>query len=276
MSNKLTKTKKKPETKKSKNKSEVKKVDGKQKNLMKNNDLVYLSYTGYIKESGDVFDTTIEKEAKDKGIFRSNQVYEPILVAIGDGWVVKGLDNALAGKELNKKFNVNISAVDGFGERDPKKLIVYNRRKLIEAGLDPAINPLGPGMVVNINNLPAVVRTVSSGRALLDFNPPLAGKNITYDAKITAKCNSSEEKIVALVKRRYPDLAKKDKLYSVDSKTNTLNIYIAESEMNVQDFTFIKKGLSTDFFKFISNIKKVNYKEEIIKPDTEKETKPKN
>ena len=73
------------------NKSEVKKVDGKQKNLMKNNDLVYLSYTGYIKESGDVFDTTIEKEAKDKGIFRSNQVYEPILVAIGDGWVVKGI-----------------------------------------------------------------------------------------------------------------------------------------------------------------------------------------
>ena len=102
MSNKLTKTKKKPETKKSKNKTEVKKADGKQKNLMKNNDLVYLSYTGYIKESGDVFDTTMEKEAKDKGIFRSNQVYEPILVAIGDGWVVKGLDTALTGKELNK------------------------------------------------------------------------------------------------------------------------------------------------------------------------------
>ncbi len=226
-------------------------------------DLVYVDYVGMVKESGEVFDTTLEGEAREAGVFRPDQIYEPMLVAIGDGWLVKGLDEALVGREVGQEFEEEVPPEKGFGGRDPKKIVLYTRRKLLEAGIKEDIYP---GMVVNVKGLPAVVRTSSGGRSLLDFNPPLAGKTLQYKVWIRSICETIDEKIRALVERRYIKLAEKKKLYNLRKKSKVLKINISEGEMYVQEIQLVKKGIASDVFKYVPGIERVQFVEEIVKP----------
>ena len=231
-------------------------------------DLVYIDYVGKVKESGDIFDTTIEEEARKAGIYREDQVYEPVLVAVNSGWMVKGLEEALIGKEVGQEFTEEIPPSKGYGERDPRKIILYTRRKLLEAGIR---EELRPGMIVNVNGLPAIVRTAGGGRALLDFNPPLAGKTLIYDVKIRSICDTVDKKIRALVKRRHRGLAEKKKLYRLAKKTKTLQIYLSEEEMMERDIQLIKKGIAGDIFQYVPEVERIQFIEELEKPKEEEE-----
>jgi len=62
----------------------------------KKGQLILLDYTAKIKDSGEVFETTIEDEAKKHSLHESNIKYMPKLVSVGEGWVLKGLDDALS------------------------------------------------------------------------------------------------------------------------------------------------------------------------------------
>ena len=48
--------------------------------------------------------------------------YGPRLISIGEGWVLKGLDEALASANSGDKLSVEITPDKGFGERDPSKV----------------------------------------------------------------------------------------------------------------------------------------------------------
>ena len=57
--------------------------------------LILVDYTSKVKDTGEVFETTIEEEAKKHTLHEPNVKYQPKLVSIGESWVVKGLDEAL-------------------------------------------------------------------------------------------------------------------------------------------------------------------------------------
>ena len=62
--------------------------------------LILVDYTSKVKDTGEVFETTIEEEAKKHSLHEPNVKYQPKLVSVGESWVVKGLDEALA-KTIN-------------------------------------------------------------------------------------------------------------------------------------------------------------------------------
>ena len=61
----------------------------------KKGQLILLDYTAKIKDSGEVFESTNEEEAKKHSIHDPNLKYMPKLVSVGEAWVLKGLDDAL-------------------------------------------------------------------------------------------------------------------------------------------------------------------------------------
>ena len=65
-------------------------------------DVIYLDYTAKVKETGEVFDTTIEEVAKEERLYKEGEVYEPMLVVLGEGWVLKTLDEKLHDFEIDK------------------------------------------------------------------------------------------------------------------------------------------------------------------------------
>ena len=217
-------------------------------------DFILIDYVTTIKETGEVFDTTREDKAKESGIVKENTVYEPMLIVVGEGWVLQELDDSLIGLELNTPAIIEIPPEKGFGPRDPSKI----RRVPVRRFRGQDVN-LFPGAQIEVEGSIAVVRSVGSGRVQLDFNPPLAGKTLVYDLTVLSKIEETEEKIKALIHRRLP---------SIDVGTFTINMIDEEVTIEPPDESyylegvqFSKRGIASDLMRFFQDINKITFLE---------------
>ena len=145
---------------------------------------------------GKVFDTTIKEEAAktdlDKDLEGKEKQFEPLSLCVSEGMVVKGLDKELENKEVGKEYTVNLKSAQAFGKRNPQLIKTVSLSSFEEIPQR--------GIFVNFNGLLARVINVSGGRVLVDLNPPLAGKDVTYKFKITEVIEENADKVKVLAK----------------------------------------------------------------------------
>jgi peptidylprolyl isomerase len=232
--------------------------------------LILVDYTSKVKDTGEVFETTIEEEAKKHTLHEPNVKYQPKLVSIGESWVVKGLDEALAKTSVGDKKTVEISPDKGFGERDTGKVRMIPLRKLGEDAEKVSI-----GDTVEVDNKKGVVRFIGSGRVQIDYNHRFAGKIILYDINVLKELKTDDEKTSGILKRYLP--VKDDKI-SFKKTGKTLEITIPEEMFRADGLHAIKHFIQTDVFKFIPTLEQVNFIESHVNKttkSTEKTTKTK-
>lgn len=162
---------------------------------VKKGDFIEITFVGRIKETGDIFDLNDVDVAKKNDLFDPKHKYEPAIVCIGHGDVVPGLDSALEGKEVGKEFKAVVSAENGFGKRDPKEVKLLSLSSFKEQDIKPY-----PGMPVSLNGKEGTIRNISGGRILVDFNHPLAGRNLEYTIKINKIVEDDNEKVKGFLK----------------------------------------------------------------------------
>jgi len=56
---------------------------------------IKISYTGKVKDTGAVFDTSDAKVAKEEGLEKKGRVFKSLPLVVGAGQVITGLDEAL-------------------------------------------------------------------------------------------------------------------------------------------------------------------------------------
>jgi len=180
----------------------------------KKNDFIELEFTGKIKDTGEIFDTNIAEDAKKMG---EGIEVKSLIVCIGQGMVIKGLDKELEGREINKKYMIELSPDKAFGQRDPKLIRLFSLNTFREKNVNPK-----PGMVFALDNMLVRIISVSGGRVLVDFNNPLAGKTIVYEFRIKKKITDEKEKVNALMnfffKKRFDFEIKDNKIIIKDRK----------------------------------------------------------
>lgn len=230
-------------------------------------DFILLNYTAKIKETGDIFDTTFEEIAKKEQLYKEGEIYEPKLIVIGEGWVLKPLDESLLSMKLRKSQIVEISPEKAFGQRDPEKVKRVPLKHLTSKGKNPAI-----GMRVEYNKKMAIVRSIGAGRVLLDFNPPLAGKTLIYEAVVAKKIRIIKEKVVALIHRRIPE-ADQTK-FAITLKEKKLTVNMPEDTFYIEGIQIAKRGIAMDTQRLLEDISEINFVETFKSPP--KPTKPKN
>jgi FKBP-type peptidyl-prolyl cis-trans isomerase 2 len=162
---------------------------------IKKEDFVEIEYTGKLKEEDAIFDTTSEKIAKESKIYNQNMRYGSVIICLGEGQVLKGLEKALEGKDLDKEYTIELAPEEGFGKKDPKMIQLIPTNKFKKEGIQPV-----PGLQINVDGLLGVIKTVSGGRTLVDFNNPLSGKDLVYTVKMKRKIDDNKEKISGYVK----------------------------------------------------------------------------
>lgn len=236
--------------------------------------LILANYTAKVKDTNEVLETTIEEEAKKLGIYDPTTRYEPRLIAVGEGWVLEGLDDVLLNAEVGKKMSIEIPPEKAFGLRDPSKVRLIPLRKLGDKARQVSI-----GDVIEIDNKVGIVRYIGSGRVQVDFNHRLAGKTIVYELEVVKKLETDEEKIKALIRRRLP--IPDDKL-SYELGDDKLRVDIPSDLFLLDGLQILKKALSNDIFKFIEKVYQVQFvetyeseekKEEIKRKEEEERTK---
>lgn len=229
-------------------------------------DFVLIDYVARVAETGEVFDTTIEEVSRREGIYQEGGVYEPKLVVIGEGWVLRALEEAIQSMELEKTATIEIPPEKGFGNRDPEKVKMYPLRRFIAQGITPRV-----GMRVEVNGKVATIRAIGGGRVQLDFNPPLAGKTLIYEVTVRKKIETTEEKIKALIHRRIPqvDIGK----FSLEIGEDSVTINVPEEAFFIEGIQVIKRGIFMDIQKFFPEKKTVRFIE-VFKREEPSSTSP--
>ena len=131
-------------------------------------DAVKVHYTGKL-ENGEEFDSSVGRE--------------PLGFTVGAGQMIKGFDTALPGMEVGDKKQVNITALDGYGERSEEAMIDFPKENI------PADMKLELGMTLTLTNqegqpFPVVVIEIKEESIVLDANHFLAGKALVFDIEL--------------------------------------------------------------------------------------------
>ena len=215
-------------------------------------DFILIDYVGKVKETGEVFDTTIEEIARKERLYKEGEIYEPKLIVLGEGWILKALEEEILKLDVGTKSTIEIPPEKAFGPRDPEKVKLVPLRRLVAKGITPQI-----GMRVEYEGKMATVRTVGAGRVQLDFNPPLAGKTLVYEVTVQKKLETKTEKINALIHRRIP-IVEIEKFKLKITKTS-VTIEMPEDAFYIEGIQLAKRGIAMDIQKFFPEVTTVKF-----------------
>lgn len=209
---------------------------------MQKGDFIRITYTGRIKGTNELFDTTDEALARKENAFNRNAKYGPMAVITGEKRVIAGLDDALIGMGIMEKKTVEVLPEKAFGQRDAKMIKLFPASQFRSQNIEPY-----PGMLVTMNNALGKVMSVSSGRIRVDFNHPLAGKTLVYDLEVVEKIDSVEGKAKAIID-----------FYAGDGSAK---LHDEEAILNVDATKDVKEAISKEIMKYIPAVKKVKFEE---------------
>ena len=226
--------------------------------------LILVDYTAKIKDTDQIFETTIKADAEKHNVFEPDLTYTPKLISIGDLAypVLKGFDEALAKTSVGDKLTVEVPPDKGFGERDTGKIRMIPIRKLGDDADKVSI-----GDTIDIDAKVGIVRYIGSGRVQVDFNHRHAGKTIIYDANVVKSLETDYDKIAAIL-TFHLSFEDSDML---DLKDNEANITIPERILGYDDTPFMKHLTQTNVFKFVPTLEKINFIDTYVNRQIKKE-----
>ncbi|MGC9200910.1 MAG: FKBP-type peptidyl-prolyl cis-trans isomerase [Candidatus Aenigmatarchaeota archaeon] len=216
---------------------------------MQKGDFVYISYVGRIKETGEIFDLTSEEIAKKEGIYNPEVRYGDIPIIVGAGFLLPGLEEEIEKMNVGERKIVELEAKKAFGERREDLIKLIPETEFKRQNIEPRV-----GEFVNVNGIMGRILSVNAGRVRVDFNHPLAGKNLVYEIEIKKQVTDLKEKIYAILK------------YFANLDENLANVKIendlAEIEVkNLQIANKVKENIVNTIFNWIKEIKKVKFSE---------------
>jgi FKBP-type peptidyl-prolyl cis-trans isomerase SlyD len=122
----------------------------------------------------------------------SSEGRDPLVILIGHGNIIPGLEKAMEGREAGDKFDADVAAADAYGEkregltqRIPKKHFEGQR---LEAGMQ---------VILQTNFGPRAVTIQKVGMSVVDvdLNHPMAGKDLHFAIEIVDVREASAEEV---------------------------------------------------------------------------------
>jgi len=118
-------------------------------------------------------------------------------------------------------------------------------------------------MRLDIDGREAIVRSVNSGRVVVDENNPLAGEKLIYDIKVVQKIDNDTEKIKALAEKHGVNAK------NVSIANGKAVLELEEKEDRSAEYELDKVVVPDEIFKYMTNINTV----QIIDTYTRKQNK---
>lgn len=210
--------------------------------MINKNDFIEVEYTVTVQETNQVLETTDENVAKESSMYNPEYKYAPKIICMGQHQLFESVEQELKDKEFKKEYEIILPPEKAFGKKSPKLLQLVSISKFKEQKINPY-----PGLPVNIDGLIGIVRTVSSGRVVVDFNHPLANRHIIYKIKMLRKVEDTKEKLGSIVSIYVQE-------FSIEIKDSEATIKM-DMELNKK----LKEDIEKKSLELIPIIKKVNF-----------------
>jgi len=130
----------------------------------------------------------------DGEVVDSSKENGPIDFIQGKGNIIPGLEKALYGMNLDESKEVNVPAAEAYGEFDEEAV------EEVPVSDFPTDIPLEVGVELAVEDedggaMSAVIEEVTKDTVTLNFNHPLAGKDLVFDVKIVSLRAPTEEEM---------------------------------------------------------------------------------
>jgi FKBP-type peptidyl-prolyl cis-trans isomerase 2 len=213
--------------------------------MIKENDFVMINFVGRITATGQIFDLTDKKVAEQENI-KGDYNFSPILVIPGGNYVLKALSDSVIGKNVGDKYSIIVSPKEGFGEFDKKLIRTYGISVFRSNNINPSV-----GDMVLLDDKMATVLAINSGRVLVSYNHPLAGKELKYDIEILSIIENDLDKYSVIFQHYVGKAPEKVNVNGENIKISTkedVKPYIKDS-IYVDIEKYINKDLKTEIIK---------------------------
>ena len=110
---------------------------------------------------------------------------EPITFQVGAGQMIAGFDSALPGMAVGETKSIVIVPSEGYGEVNPEAIQTVSRENFpenFEAQVGESVSGRDPSSGQEFR---ATIAEVQADNIVLDFNHPMAGKNMNFDIQLT-------------------------------------------------------------------------------------------
>lgn len=138
---------------------------------VKANDTVKVHYTGKLKATGQVFDSSADRD--------------PLEAQLGQGMLIPGFEKGLVDMKVNEKKTIEIPMTEAYGEVMDELF-----HKVERAQLPQEVQPeVGMGLISqNADGSERQLRVadVQDDHIVVDANHPLAGQDLIFELEVVA------------------------------------------------------------------------------------------
>jgi len=226
----------------------------------KDGDFVEIEYNAWNAVDNSLIISTDEKKAKEAGIYDEKARYGPVLIILGSRSTINGLDRELHNMNVGESKKFTFKPEEAFGERDESLVKVMPLSEFRRRDINPYV-----GMSVDIDNIPAVVKSVNSGRVVVDANHPYAGRELIYEVKVVKQLSSDSDKIMSLARAYNIEPS------NIDAQESSIRISFGKDVSKDANYFVNKASLVAAIFNYFKSVTSVNVNEEYVRPGKQEE-----
>ena len=135
---------------------------------------------------------SIEYEVRDGDtVVDSNVGGAPLVFMFGKGQIIPGLENGIVNMAIGEKGDVLVKSEDAYGTLNPDAKQEVPKDQF--AGIDLAIGMTLYGQGEDGGTVQVTVKEIGEENVIIDFNHPLAGKDLMFTVTVNNVRDASAE-----------------------------------------------------------------------------------
>lgn len=138
---------------------------------------------------------SIEYEVSDgSSVVDSNVGSEPLVFMFGKGQIIPGLEDGIKNMSIGDKSEVKVNASEAYGEYNPDAIQEVPRDQF--AGIDLEVGMTLYGQGEEGETVQVIVKEIGEENVIIDFNHPLAGKDLVFIVSINNIREASTQELM--------------------------------------------------------------------------------
>ena len=145
------------------------------------------------------YDLRVSENNKEKTFVESTKKEKPFVFLCGSGGLIPSFENNITGLSVGDKFEFDIAAKEGYGLIDNNAIVNIPKDVFkVNGVLDIAMLQVGKSIPMSDhegNHLTGKIMELLDTEVKMDFNHPLAGKDLHFKGEVVEIRAASEEEI---------------------------------------------------------------------------------
>ena len=135
---------------------------------------------------------SLEYEVKDGDtVVDSNVGGQPLVFMFGKSQIIPGLENGIKDMAIGEKGDIAVNAADAYGEYNAEATQEVPKDQFAGIELNEGMTLYGQGE--DGSTVQVIVKEIKDDTVVIDFNHPLAGKNLMFTVTINNVRDASAE-----------------------------------------------------------------------------------